>query len=777
MDEERLIVALEARIRDFEKNMIKAEKRGTNSYNALRRGSKVTTSAMERDMLTSTKRINQALASTSTRIGSFGKAFAATAIAAGMAAITKASTDAVRSLAELGRQAERSGVSVTAFQELKFVGEQNRIEVDALIDGLKELQLRADEFIVTGQGPAAEAFRRLGYGASDLKRRLEEPEELFADIIGRMEDLDSAAQIRVADEVFGGTAGERFVELIDQGERGIRQLTARANELGIVIDEEAVERAAELDRKFAEVQARVATISKTIVVNLAGALEEAFSFDVDDIFGSAERAIAMMGEANYRALKDAAAVTEDQKAGVEDLVDTYEELYRAINRATGPDGIRLMDVADLDEAHELAAILQEIEAEMRAFQNGATSAGDFEGAVAELVEEAEELVQGLSDVDAQRFGNVIGAIGGIAEALRTAAQNAAALRENLPEGDTETAVDYGPRNGRPNNRPPNPYAPKTSLRPRLPSVDASFGVPGATTGGGSQTLDGFRKEIQETRADIAALEQEALALASVAESGRNVGDAMDYAAKKAELLHEAQMAGIEITPELVAQIEALAAEYVDAANSVDTIRDSMQEAENLQEEFRSAAQDAFADFITGAASAEEAISRLIARLADLALEAALSGLFGGLFGSIGGGLFGGARGGGGGVMAAVLHDGGIAGRDGYRRGRAVSPSVFAGAPRYHNGGTAGLRPNEVPAILEKGERVIPNGARATGDGPNIEFRVVNNRGDDTSVEQRRERGPDGRDVLIAEVNSAIRGGKMDGSLGSRYGASRKVKSR
>lgn len=721
MDDERLVVALEARIRDFEKNMIKAEKRGTSSYNSLRRGSKVTTTAMERDMIGSTRRINQALATTSTRIGAFGKAFAAATVAAGMAAITRGSTQAVRSLAEVGRQADRAGVSVKAFQELRFVGEQNRIEVDALIDGLKELQLRADEFVVTGQGPASEAFRRLGYGASDLKRRLEDPEELFADIIGRMEDLDSAAQIRVADEIFGGTAGERFVELLDQGERGIRQLTTRANELGIVIDEEAVEKAAELDRKFAEVQSRVATLSKQVVVNLAGAIEDALTVDVDEIFGSAERAIAMMGEANYRALKDAAAVTEDQQDNVENLVETYEELYRAINRATGPDGIRLMDVADLDEAHELAAILQEIEAEMNAFKNGATSAGEFEGAVADLVEEAETLVGGLSDVDAQRFGNVIGAIGGIAQALRVATQNAAALRANLPEGDTETSMTSGPQNGRPNNRPRNPNAPRTSLRPRLPSVDATFGAPASSAGGGGggggQSLNDYQKEVEDTRQAIAKLEQEAIALASVAQSGREVGQAMDYAAKKAELLYEAQQAGVEITPDMIAQIEALASEYVSAAGGVDAIRDRMEEAQDAQEEFRDTASSVFREFITGAASAEEAIGQLINKLADMALEGAISGLFGGIGGG-GKGLFGGA------IIPGILHSGGIAGKDGYGHGRAVSPSVFSGAPRYHNGGIAGLRPNEVPAILERGERVIPKGGQPQMGGQSAKIEVV-----------------------------------------------------
>ncbi|WP_297775603.1 hypothetical protein [uncultured Roseovarius sp.] len=641
MDEERLIVALEARIREFEKNMIKAERRGTKSYNSLHRGSKVATTAMERDMIGSTRRINQALASTSTRIGLVGKAFAATAIAAGMTAITRGSAQAVRSLADLDRQASRAGLSITAFQELKFVGEQNRIEVDAMIDGLKELQLRADEFVITGKGPAADAFRRLGYSASELQRRLKDPQELFIDLIGRMEDLDQAAQIRVADEVFGGTAGERFVELLGEGEYGIRQLQARANELGVVIDEGAVERAAELDRKFAEIQQRVAALSKTVVVNLAGAIEDALTVDVDEIFGSSERAIAMMGEANYRAMKEAATVTEEQKDNVEDLVETYEELYRAINSATGPNGIRLMDVADIDAAHELAAILQQIDTEMRTFQRGESSAGEFEGAVADLVDEAESLLGELSDVDAQRFGNVVAAIGGIAEALRAAAKGAADLRANLPEGDTETSIQYGPQGGRPKNRPRNPNAPTTSLRPQLPSVDASFGSPNRSdSGGGRRDINDYQRDLEQTREAIAQLEQEALALTSVADAGFRYGSAVDYARKKAELLYEAQRAGVELTPEMIGQIEQLATEYVAAADGVDAVRARVEAAQDVQEEFRDSIASTFRDFITGAADAKEAVGQLINRLSDMALEAALSGLFDDLGSGSGGGWLG-----------------------------------------------------------------------------------------------------------------------------------------
>lgn len=98
-----------------------------------------------------------------------------------------------------------------------------------------------------------------------------------------------------------------------------------------------------------------------------------------------------------------------------------------------------------------------------------------------------------------------------------------------------------------------------------------------------------------------------------------------------------------------------------------------------------------------------------------------------------GGLFGGGGGGGllgGFLIPGILHKGGVAGSDGYGHGRAVSPSVFAGAKRYHSGGVAGLQPGEVPAILQRGEVVLPRGA-GMSSGSNVHVTVgvsANNNG-------------------------------------------------
>jgi hypothetical protein len=76
--------------------------------------------------------------------------------------------------------------------------------------------------------------------------------------------------------------------------------------------------------------------------------------------------------------------------------------------------------------------------------------------------------------------------------------------------------------------------------------------------------------------------------------------------------------------------------------------------------------------------------------------------------------------GGGSVAAAVSHAGGSVGLSGHSR--SVPALAFAGAPRMHGGGWAGLKPDEVPTILQRGERVLNRREAAhysRRGGPNI----------------------------------------------------------
>ena len=90
------------------------------------------------------------------------------------------------------------------------------------------------------------------------------------------------------------------------------------------------------------------------------------------------------------------------------------------------------------------------------------------------------------------------------------------------------------------------------------------------------------------------------------------------------------------------------------------------------------------------------------------------------------GLLGGAGGQGGGLLAGLFHSGGVVGRTS-APGRAVPASMFDGAPHFAGGGVIGLQPrlgpNEVPAILHRGETVRTPAQEAAlrqrGDGGTV----------------------------------------------------------
>ncbi len=77
------------------------------------------------------------------------------------------------------------------------------------------------------------------------------------------------------------------------------------------------------------------------------------------------------------------------------------------------------------------------------------------------------------------------------------------------------------------------------------------------------------------------------------------------------------------------------------------------------------------------------------------------------------------------------HTGGIAGQN-TSGTRLVNPATFAAAARFHTGGIAGLRPDEVPIIAQLGEEILTRGDprhRANGglggSAPPVNLKVVN----------------------------------------------------
>ncbi|HRW61478.1 MAG TPA: phage tail tape measure C-terminal domain-containing protein [Defluviicoccus sp.] len=179
--------------------------------------------------------------------------------------------------------------------------------------------------------------------------------------------------------------------------------------------------------------------------------------------------------------------------------------------------------------------------------------------------------------------------------------------------------------------------------------------------------------------------------------------------------------------------------------------DAAANAEQVTTQAFAHMEDALVAFVqTGKMDFKGLADSIIADITRIAIRQAIIGplagaLFGGGAAAGGAGMLGGLFGGGAGAgtaagadaaaagapYALVWHQGGVVGHDTAPQ-RAVDPVLFLNAPRYHAGGRVGLGPNEVPAILERGETVIPKGRRPQSSSSGVTvYMTVNARDADS----------------------------------------------
>lgn len=739
LDDERLIVALEARIRDFEKNFAKAGRTADQRFSGIERRAQLSGDRLQGSLSQAATRVNTSMKAMLAGFAGGVIGGAATGLFAG---ITSDIQGTVKGIAEIGDEAKKAGVSVTAFQEWKFVADQNRISVDALTDGLKELSLRADEFVTTGAGSGAEAFTRLGFTADELTEKLKDPSALMLEIIGRLQGFDKAAQIRIADEVFGGTGGEQFVQLIGQGEAALRRTIERAHETGQVLDAEMIEKAAELDRRFNELSGTVGNFFKAFAVGAAQFAVDVATMktDLNNLFGGEDQARSMLGNNLYDGLsKDQAAINDQAEAlgrlrgQYMNLSDTAQTTAMSLAGASST-----VSAWGYEEAgDELARVSNEMRDLLTRFRDGQVEAEDFAAQMQELQARAAEAFDTLEDADkvnfggavseVTRLGNVINTVIGLARSLKQAIADAAGVApaksdmQTFREADAQSMRNWEAQQAakekflaledQENAKSRDQLALDREIaqfRERAAKAgvyvtDAEAAAGGAaaiaadtarnpsTSGGGgggagSSRQDAYSAQVGKIQEQIAALEAEAAARKQATGSTEEQAQAVERARIAYDLLQAAQEAGIAITPQVQAEADALASQYLEAEQAVKQLADAQAEAAQRQEEFKEAGREAFVGLLTGAESFSEALSNLSARLAQMAANRLFDAIWGSLTSGGSGGFIGKLLG---------LKDGGI---------------VHAATGGKVTGPGSGTS-DSIPAMLSNGEFVI--NAKAT----------------------------------------------------------------
>ncbi len=174
-------------------------------------------------------------------------------------------------------------------------------------------------------------------------------------------------------------------------------------------------------------------------------------------------------------------------------------------------------------------------------------------------------------------------------------------------------------------------------------------------GGGGGGANEFQRETEQIRERTEAIRAETEAQSGLNPLIDDYGYTLEFASSKQDLLNAAKQAGLSITPELEASINALAEGYAKASAGAEQLAQSQDDVRRAADDFKNSAKDITGGFIAdlrSGKSAAEALANALDKVVDKLIDVALNSVFGtggggggGILGGLFGGIFGFAKGG------------------------------------------------------------------------------------------------------------------------------------
>jgi len=208
---------------------------------------------MQKSAQDSADRISRSLGGLDGAIKKVGSAFAALGIGLSAAALTSWVKGAIDAADELAKMSQRVGLTVQELAKLNYAGSLADVSMEQLGKGLKQLSKNMVE-AAGGSKEQAAAFRALGVEFRNADGSMRKVPEVFSDIAEKVSLLDDGAvKTAISMKVFG-KSGADLIPLLNSGAKGLQEMSAEAERLGLVIDERTAKAAENFNDNLTRLQ-------------------------------------------------------------------------------------------------------------------------------------------------------------------------------------------------------------------------------------------------------------------------------------------------------------------------------------------------------------------------------------------------------------------------------------------------------------------------------------------------------------------------------------------
>ena len=315
--------------------------------------------------------------------------FGAAAAALASTAIVSKIVDTAKALEEVRRQAEALGTSAESIQELTQTFREFQLDSNDVADALGTLADRAKD-AEEGTKSFIDDFALLGVSVDDLRNK--RPEELFRLVAERVAEIEDPTR-RTAGivRIFGDDLGRKLNPLLLQGARGLDTYAEKWHALGLIVDEDGVDKTAQASEAIRDMDRAVTSLSLNLTEALAPAISR-LAENFNDLITTTElERIARLND-DINRIQGRLVTLADKRATFGAVPQIVAEQERLANLL-------------LDKKNELDAIFER-QRERALGSNEAEEAGTAAGAA--YVMSFEQEIAKL-DIDIPSFGDLPGA--------------------------------------------------------------------------------------------------------------------------------------------------------------------------------------------------------------------------------------------------------------------------------------------------------------------------------------------------------------------------------
>lgn len=176
---------------------------------------------------------------------------------------------------EIDQISKRLNINAEGFQAMAYAAKTYGIEQDEVVDGMKELSMRAAEFAEDGKANA-DAFGAIGITQDQVKQYGNNIEGLFSLVRDKLSEVEEQGKRQfLADALFGGGLADVGGEFFSQTSSNIKELQKQAMGSGVIITDESIALSRQYTRDIEALTSRIKGLWQIVASNLLPVFSEA----------------------------------------------------------------------------------------------------------------------------------------------------------------------------------------------------------------------------------------------------------------------------------------------------------------------------------------------------------------------------------------------------------------------------------------------------------------------------------------------------------------------